>query len=53
LLAISFVKRINQLCFQLGRKPYSRLITPSEDSHGRSLWKRETIHDDLAANYGA
>jgi len=32
---------------------HSDLITPSEDGHDRSLWQRETLYDDLAANYGS
>ena len=39
--------------FLLGREFNNRFIASSEHGYSRSLRERESLDDDLAANYGA
>ncbi|HEV7515959.1 MAG TPA: hypothetical protein VGR07_06640, partial [Thermoanaerobaculia bacterium] len=51
--SVGLIEGGNELSFLAGRKLHQRLIAASEDRYGRSLWQREALDNDLAANDGA
>lgn len=51
--SVSLVEGGKKIGFLLGRESHNRFIASSEHGYGRPLRKRESLDDDLAANYGA
>ena len=51
--SVSLVEGSKKIRFLLGRESHNRFIASSEHGYDRSLRKRESLDDDLAANYGA